>query len=55
MKLQEYRMRSNEGTNKLSRYGIKKKKPDEYIHCFNVLDEIPKYEPMEVENINDLY
>ena len=29
--------------------------PEEYMHCFNVFDEIPKYEPMEVENINDLY
>ncbi|EIE92185.1 hypothetical protein RO3G_16896 [Rhizopus delemar RA 99-880] len=29
--------------------------PEEYMHCFNVFDEIPDYEPMEVENINDLY
>jgi hypothetical protein len=36
---------------KMSIYGV----PEEYMHCFNVFDEIPKYEPIEVENINDLY
>ncbi|KAG1417628.1 hypothetical protein G6F58_005424 [Rhizopus delemar] len=35
----------------MSIYGV----PEEYMHCFNVFDEIPKYEPMEFENINDLY
>ncbi|CEJ00962.1 hypothetical protein RMCBS344292_18454 [Rhizopus microsporus] len=25
------------------------------MHCFNVLDDIPEYEPMEVENTKDLY
>jgi hypothetical protein len=28
---------------------------NQYMHCFNVLDEIPKYDPMEIENINGLY
>ncbi|KAI8348854.1 hypothetical protein BD560DRAFT_493005 [Blakeslea trispora] len=23
--------------------------PDEYMHCFNVMDEIPRYDPMEIE------
>ncbi|KAI8364198.1 hypothetical protein BD560DRAFT_491292 [Blakeslea trispora] len=23
--------------------------PDEYMHCFNVMDEIPRYDPMESE------
>ena len=35
----------------MSIYGV----PEEHMHCFNVFDEIPDYEPMEVENINDLY
>ncbi|EIE76833.1 hypothetical protein RO3G_01537 [Rhizopus delemar RA 99-880] len=35
----------------MSIYGV----PEAYMHCFNVFDEIPDYEPMEVENINNLY
>jgi hypothetical protein len=23
--------------------------PDEYMHCFSITDEIPKYEPIEIE------
>jgi hypothetical protein len=30
--------------------------PNEYMHCFNVLDDIPKYELMDIErDANDLY
>ena len=29
--------------------------PDEYMHCFNALDDIPEYDPMEVEKTKDLY
>lgn len=30
--------------------------PDEYMHCFNVMDEIPVSDPMEIETVqNDLY
>ncbi|KAG1145251.1 hypothetical protein G6F37_008097 [Rhizopus arrhizus] len=29
---------------------------DEYMHCFNVMDEIPESDPMEIETVqNDLY
>ncbi|KAG1047050.1 hypothetical protein G6F43_010485 [Rhizopus delemar] len=35
----------------MSIYGIS----EAYMYCFNIFDEIPNYEPMEVENINDLY
>ncbi|KAI8370160.1 hypothetical protein EDC96DRAFT_588327 [Choanephora cucurbitarum] len=24
--------------------------PDEYMHCFNIMDEIPRYDPMEIEH-----
>lgn len=31
--------------------------PSEYMHCFNIVDEIPKFDPMEVEGQyqRDLY
>lgn len=36
----------------MSTYSI----PDEYMYCFNVMDEIPESEPMEIETVqNDLY
>jgi hypothetical protein len=28
----------------------------EYMHCFNISDDIPKYEPMDIErDVSDLY
>jgi hypothetical protein len=36
----------------MSTYNI----PDEYMYCFNVMDEIPESKPMEIETVqNDLY
>lgn len=30
--------------------------PSEYMHCFSISDDIPKYEPMDIErDANDLY
>lgn len=39
MKLQEYRMRNNEGTNKYSHYGVKKKKKKKNIRKFTVKNQ----------------
>lgn len=49
---ERYSESHNESHNeRVDTYGVL----DEYMHCFNALDCIPEYEPMEVENIKDLY